>query len=278
MEGSKKYLLTKRSFNNKMNLTNFTIYGGMVMDLYYEVHGEGQPVVLIHSGGADLRDWIFVAPLLARHYKVITYDGRGAGKSPTPTGDVHCVEDLKQLLDHLKISRTTIVGHSMGGQIATDFTLEHPEYVSHLILIAPSLTGFNYSNDFVKYMNEINAAFPDIDQMIEVSQSAPLYRIVQSSPHRQLAENMLRHHIQRTFEWPAFELIWPQPPAVERLGELKAKTLFIIGTEELPDNLEVAKYFEQHSNAELVEIPGADHMLTLTHPNELYDRINAFME
>ena len=51
------------------------------MDLHYEVNGNGYPVVLLHSGGADLRDWTFVAPLLSKHYMVVSFDGRGAGKS-----------------------------------------------------------------------------------------------------------------------------------------------------------------------------------------------------
>lgn len=54
------------------------------MDLYYESNGEGHPVVLIHSGGADLREWTFVASLLAKNYKVVAFDGRGAGQSPSP--------------------------------------------------------------------------------------------------------------------------------------------------------------------------------------------------
>lgn len=248
------------------------------MDLYYELNGNGHPVVLIHSGGADLRDWTFLVPLLANNYKVIAFDGRGAGKSPDPTKDVNCVEDLKELLGHLKIPEATIIGHSMGGQIATDFALEYPEKVSELILIAPSLSGFTYSPELFEYINKVGAAAPDIDKMIEISQSAPSYRVVQSSPHRELAEEMLRHHINRTFEWPSFELIWPDPPAAERLGELTTKTLFMIGTEELADNVRVADYFRQHSNARIVEIPGADHMVTFTHPDELYRHITNFME
>lgn len=248
------------------------------MDLYYEVNGNGHPVVLLHSGGADMRDWTFVAPLLANDYKVIAFDGRGAGKSPDPVGDVNCVEDLKSLLEHLKVPKATIVGHSMGGQIATDFALEYPESVSELILIAPALSGFPYSAEFVAYMNNVSAAAPDIDKMIEISQSAPSYRVVQSTPHRDLTEKMLRHHINRTFEWPAFEIIWPQPPAADRLGELTAKTLLMIGTEELPDNRRVADYFRQHSHARIVEIPGADHMVTLTHPEDLHRHITRFLE
>lgn len=248
------------------------------MDLYYEVNGNGRPVVLLHSGGADLRDWTFVAPLLAKHYKVVTFDGRGAGKSPNPVGDVNCVEDLKGLLDHLNIHKATLIGHSLGGQIATDFSLEYPEYVSELILIAPSLTGFNYSSEFAKYMNKVSAAAPDIDKMIKVSQSAPSYRVVQASPHKELTEQMLRHHIKRTFTWPVFDMIWPNPPAVERLDELTVKTLFMIGTEELPDNLRVADYFRKQSNTRIVEISGADHMVTLTHPEDLHRQITGFMK
>ncbi|WP_230199071.1 alpha/beta fold hydrolase [Risungbinella massiliensis] len=225
-----------------------------------------------------MRDWMFVAPLLAKHYKVVTFDGRGAGKSPDPVGDVNCVEDLKRLLVQLNIHRTTLIGHSMGGQIATDFSLEYPEYVSELILIAPALSGFHYSSEFVKYMNKVSSAAPDIDKMIEISQSAPSYRVVQTSPHKKLTEQMLRHHIERTFHWPDFELIWPKPPAAERLGELTAKTLLMVGTEELPDNIRVADYFQKHSDAHIVEILGADHMVTLTHPKDLYRNIVNFIE
>lgn len=145
-------------------------------------------------------------------------------------------------------------------------------------MIAPSLSGFNYSPEFLEYMNKIGAAAPDVDKMIEISQSAPLYRVVQSSSQRELAEEMLRHHINRTFKWPAFELIWPEPPAAERLGELTTKTLFIIGTEELPDNVRVAEYFRRHSDARHTEISGADHMVTLTHPEELHRHMTYFME
>lgn len=118
------------------------------MDLYYEVNGNGHPVVLLHSGGTDLRDWAFVAPLLARDYKVVAFDGRGTGKSPAPLKNANYVEDLLSLLDHLELEKATLIGHSIGGQIATEFALNYPERVSNLVLIAPSLSGFNYSQEF----------------------------------------------------------------------------------------------------------------------------------
>lgn len=78
------------------------------MDLYYEVSGIGKPVVLLHSGGADLRDWTFVAPLLARHYKVVAFDGHDAGKSPSPKELINVMETA---------SANTTKGRSSTGEI-----------------------------------------------------------------------------------------------------------------------------------------------------------------
>ncbi|WP_260288940.1 alpha/beta fold hydrolase [Peribacillus aracenensis] len=247
------------------------------MDLYYEVNGNGHPVVLL-TGGADVRNWTFVAPLLAKHYKVIAFDGRGTGKSPSPIEDVNHVEDLSSLLDHLEINQTTLIGHSMGGQIATEFALKYPEKVSKLILLAPGLSGFIYSKEFEGSMKKIHEAAPDIDKMIELLLCDPSYRVVTESPHRNLMVQMLHHHMNRMFEWPAVKLVGLQPPAIERLGELTTKTLLIIGKEDSPDNLRVANYFRKHSDARIIEIPGADHMVNLTHPEKLYNQITVFME
>ncbi|GGB38805.1 alpha/beta fold hydrolase [Virgibacillus dakarensis] len=248
------------------------------MDLYYEVKGNGHPVVLLHSGGADMRDWTFVAPHLASYYKVVTFDGRGAGNSPSPKGKVNYVDDLLSLLDYLDLDKATIIGHSIGGQIATEFALNYPERVSNLVLVAPALSGFNYSQEFKAYMNWINAAAPDIDKMIKRSLSASLYSVVTTSSSRDLMMQMHRHYMERIIQWPEFEMIWPQPPAIERLEELTVKTLFIIGEKDFPDNHRVADYFLQNQNIRFVEITGGDHMLTLTHPEELYNNIIKFME
>ena len=251
--------------------------GGALMDLYYKINGNGHPVVLL-TGGADIRNWTFVAPLLAKHYKVVSFDGRGTGKSPSPLEDVNPIEDLLSLLDHLEINQATLIGHSMGGQIATEFALNYPEMVSKLVLLAPGLSGFTYSKEFEENMKKIHQAAPDIDKMVELLLSDPSYRVLTMSPHRGLMVQMLKHHMNRMFEWPAVKLIWQQPLAIERLGELTTKTLLIIGKEDSPDNLRVADYFRKHSDARIIEIPGADHMVNLTHPEKLYHHINDFMK
>ncbi|MCY8837407.1 alpha/beta fold hydrolase [Bacillus atrophaeus] len=248
------------------------------MDLYYEVNGNGHPVVLLHSGGADLRDWKLLTPLLAKHYKVVTFDGRGTGKSPSPLEHTNYVEDLLSLLDHLELDKAALIGHSFGGQIATEFALNYPERVSKLVLVAPALSGFSYSQEFTAYLNKINEAAPDIEKMLELSLSASLYHVVMAGPHRNLMVQMQRHYFKRILKWPAFEMIWPQPPAIDRLEELNADTLFIIGKEDFQDNHRVADCFRIVPKARFVEIADADHMVTLTHPENLYHHITCFME
>lgn len=249
------------------------------MDLYFEITGNGHPVVLIHSGGADLRQWTFLVSFLSKNYKVIAFDGRGAGKSPSPIKHANYVEDVLELMDYLKLNQATIIGHSMGGQIATDFALNYPERVSNLVLIAPSLTGFPYSKEFEEHHTKIFETAPNIDKMLDLALHSPTYQVVINSPFKDLAVQMLRHHFERMLKWPTdFCMKWPQPPAMKRLGELKPETLFFIGKKDLADNFRVADCFRKVPTIRFIEIEDGDHMLPLTHSDYLYQEITVFME
>lgn len=247
------------------------------MDLYYEIHGQGEPIVLLHSGGADLRDWQFIAPQLAQNYRVIAFDGHGAGKSPPLLEPANFVEDLKNLLDRLQIERAILVGHSIGGQIATDFALAYPDRVSKLVLVAPGLSGHRFSPAVEEWFGQVWAAAPDAAKMTEISLSQCVYSVVMSSPQRDLMAAMTRHNIERALEWKTKEMQWAQPPTIERLPEIQTKTLFIIGTQDMADNLHTAQLFQQVPEIQFDWIDGADHMPTLTHPDRIVRSISAFL-
>jgi pimeloyl-ACP methyl ester carboxylesterase len=248
-----------------------------IVDLYYEIHGQGKPIVLLHSGGADLRDWQFIAPQLAQNYRVIAFDGRGAGKSPPLLEPANYVEELKNLLDHLQIERAILVGHSIGGQIATDFALADPDRVSKLVLVAPGLSGHRFSPAVEEWFGQVWAAAPDAEKMTEISLSQCVYSVVMSSPQRDLMAAMTRHNIERALEWKTAQMRWAQPPTIERLQEIQTKTLFIIGTQDMADNLHTAQLFQQVPEIQFDWIEGADHMPTLTHPDRLVSAISAFL-
>ncbi|MEC0246409.1 alpha/beta hydrolase [Paenibacillus chitinolyticus] len=249
------------------------------MDLYYEIQGKGAPVVLIHSPGVDSREWKFIAPILAQSFQVITFDGRGTGKSPAPTDPINLVEDLKRLLEHLNVGQAVLIGHSMGGQAAADFALTYPSMVSRLILLAPALTGFPYSEAFTQWMAQVNSFAPDLGKMIDYSLAGPNYRVVMSSPQRDFLIEMHTDYMRKVFtEWKCFEVNWPQPPAIERLEEIAAPTLFLHGTVEWGDMEGVAEQYKRVPSCEIIRIEGADHMLTLTHPAETAGYIEQFLK
>lgn len=247
------------------------------MDLHYEIQGQGEPIVLLHSGGSDSRDWQFVAPLLAQTYQVITFDGRGAGQSPPLLEPADFVEDLSRLLSHLEIKQTVLVGHSIGGQIATDFALLYPNQVSKLVLVAPGLTGHHFSPDIETWFAQVRAAAPDLDKMTQLALAHPVHSVVMASPQRDLMIAITRHNLARSLEWQTFEMNWPQPPAIQRLGEVPTKTLFIIGTQDMADNQHTAELFQQVPDIRFAWIEGADHTPTLTHADDVARLTTTFL-
>lgn len=107
------------------------------VDLYYEEHGTGDPLLLIMGLAADSQAWMFQIPDFAKQYRVIAFDNRGVGRSSKPAGPytIHeMADDTVGLLDALKIEKAHVVGVSMGGMIAQELVLRNPERVRALVL------------------------------------------------------------------------------------------------------------------------------------------------
>ena len=109
--------------------------------LCYSDCGDGFPIILIHGIGAKKETWIAQIGDLSKRYRVIAVDVRGTGKSDRPnilyTMEM-LADDIKGLMDHLKIEKAHIAGRSMGGMIALNFILKYPKQVEKLILITTS--------------------------------------------------------------------------------------------------------------------------------------------
>jgi 3-oxoadipate enol-lactonase len=111
------------------------------IDMYYELRGEGDPVVLIGGLGNDITESERLIEWLAQANRVLAFDNRGAGRTDKP--DIpYSIEmmaaDTAGLMEALGISGATVLGISMGGRIAMELTLEHPELVARLILVSTS--------------------------------------------------------------------------------------------------------------------------------------------
>ena len=111
--------------------------------LYYEITGDGPPLVLVHAGIADLRLWDEQVEAFAQHFKVVRYDQRGYGKSQPVPGSYSDVDDLRDLLDVLNIDSAYLVASSKGGVVALDFALAYPGRVRGMVAVGTYPDGFD---------------------------------------------------------------------------------------------------------------------------------------
>lgn len=116
------------------------------IELYYESHGKGDPLVLISGLGYDLWIWHMMVPDLAENFRVITFDNRGVGKSDKPPGAYSAAmlaEDTAGLIEFLGYEKAHVYGHSMGGLVAQELVISRPDVVDKLILSSVSFGGPN---------------------------------------------------------------------------------------------------------------------------------------
>lgn len=256
--------------------------------LYYEVAGDGYPVVLIHAGVADHTMWDEQMGPFTQKYRVIRYDTRGFGKSITE--DVECSEhrDLYDLLKHLGIKRAHLVGNSRGGTIALDFALENPEMVSALVLVAAGLSGFTppiEPTDIEKALWEQEEKSWDagdwegvaaIDvQMWADGPGQPAGRAPESVRERMRKMCLNTYNTQKVEGKPQ-----PlDPPAVGRLDEVKVPTLIMFGdldTSGTPMTSEqMAKGIK---GSKKIVYPGVAHMVSMEIPDEFNRVVLGFLE
>jgi 3-oxoadipate enol-lactonase len=253
--------------------------------IHYEAAGSGDAaVVFIHAGVADMRIWEPQIEVFARKYRTIRYDLRGFGQSPMPDGQYANRGDLFGLLKHLEVAKAALIGCSMGGATAIDFALEHPAMVSALVAVGAGASGFvpTESASFT-YWGELVAAIQkgEVDRAREMeaamwidgtgrdaSQIDPKYRERARELHRDnfKPERLLHPEQQLT------------PPAIGRLGEIKAPTLVLIGDRDAPELLKLAsKLAGEVAGARLEVIRDAAHLPNLEHPAEFNRLVLEFL-
>ena len=138
--------------------------------LYYEIHGEGEPLLLIMGLGSDSTGWLLQLADFAEHFKVITFDNRDVGRSSEAAGPYTLAEmaaDTAGLMDALAIERAHVLGGSMGGAIAQELVLNYPEKMNKLILsLLPwaTLPALRFPSlnrlSLLKHMTERMKSFP----------------------------------------------------------------------------------------------------------------------
>ena len=154
---------------------------------YYELNGEGEPLLLVPGLGSTCRVWDPVANQLAMNFSLIAVDNRGIGKSiarclPQTVRDFSA--DLVELLDHLQVPRAHVMGLSLGGVIAQRFAMDHPDQVSRLVLMSSAHRFGPYLREMAKFVGQARRWFPTpmFARTMEVLCTGPTY--LDANPHR----------------------------------------------------------------------------------------------
>jgi 3-oxoadipate enol-lactonase len=243
--------------------------------IYYEVAGAGHPLLLIHAGVADSRMWDDQWALFAQHYRVIRLDMPGYGQSQVPGRPFAIHAQVAQLLTLLGAERAHVVGVSWGGRVALDFALAYPEMLDALVLVCPSVSGEEPSEDVQRFGEEEERLLElgDLDAASELN-----VRMWVDGPHRgpDQVDPSVRDRV-RMMQRLAFTIPEPEgaalirldPPAIGRLAEVRSRTLVVVGDLDIDEKVAMAKRVASEiPGAQLITFHGTAHMLTMERPEE----------
>jgi pimeloyl-ACP methyl ester carboxylesterase len=247
--------------------------------LAYERRGSGPALVFIHGFGLDRRLWDPQFAHLDGRGELVRYDCRGFGESSgSLEGEYRHGADLEALLDHLGIERATLVGMSMGGQIALETAVLRPERVERLVLVDAFLADFEFSEAWRGMWRALAklARSQGLEAAKQTWREGMLFRMEERFPEaaRALGEMME--------SWSGWHLAhpdhYPYRSISARLSEVSAPALVAVGELDLPDFQAIAdRIAGRLPRAERAVIPGAGHVPCLETPAAFHRALDAFL-
>lgn len=234
--------------------------------LYYEDIGSGEPIIFIHGFTLDHRMWRPQVVALNESYRTVTYDIRGFGQSSIPVGPYTHYDDLLALLNHLKIAKAHLVGLSMGGGIASAFTILHPDRVASLALIDSDLHGYRSTVDWSVHADEVG-----------VDRAKANWLAHDVFAQTRMNEPVTQELTKIVSNYSGWHWLHRDPGSRidtrKRLHGISCPTLVIVGEKDLSYFHDIAKFICEHiPQARLEIVPGVGHMSNMEAPeicNEL---------
>ena len=253
--------------------------------LYYELHGSGDPIVLIPGLGLDHLYFQYAIPELQKHFRVVAYDPRGTGESDRPPGEYSMelwAEDLAHLLAALGIERAHIVGSSLGGCVAFELLRRQPSIARSLILVA----AFSELDRALEVNFRMRIAIIERMGMSEVIRDHvmlwTLSREFIATPRgaqaaeglvKNLARNDPKLYVEFLRAILRFGRVLPgqegQPKMTASLGSITAPTLVIVGANDILTPVSFSQHIvDRMPNAELAVMERCGHITFIEQPEE----------
>jgi pimeloyl-ACP methyl ester carboxylesterase len=252
--------------------------------LSFELAGSGPDLVLVHSGITDRRMWDDQFLELARSFRTARYDLRGFGESSAVTGEYSHVDDLRAVIDGLGFERPHVVAASLGARVAIDLAVDEPDAFESMVLIGPALSGSRFEDPRLRACwEQMEAAWDagDIERVIELETAiwvdGPTRPDGASNPVAiERVREMQRGIYAKALEDDPERDI--EPPALERLGNLRMPLLVLVGEHDVSDiHHNASRIVEAAATARLVVIPGTGHLSNLEEPDAFNEIVLEFL-
>lgn len=249
------------------------------VSLYYEEHGAGPPLLLLHGLGSSGKDWEAIVPTLAAHHRVVVPDVRGHGRSEKPAGPYGVplfARDIAAFCDRLGLSSVHVVGLSMGGMLAFELVVKRPDLVRSLVII-------NSGPDMVPRTLGMRAALMLRVWLLRVLGPAGLARVVagklfpkpEQAALRQQIEERLAQNDKDVYLRATRGLIgWS---VLDRLSEIACPVLVLASDRDYtPVHLKEA-YAARISGAQVEVLKDSGHAAPAENPDQVLDAIERFL-
>ncbi len=254
------------------------------ISFYYEIYGEGIPLLLIGGLGSDSASWLGVVKEFSPHFKTVIFDNRNCGRSDVTPGECSVnimSEDTIMLLDFLKIEKAHILGHSMGGYIAQELAINYPGRVDKLILesTAPASSKRN------------NLLFEDIyNQLKREGYSESWFKRWTDwlfSPQFIADSSFVETFIKNSMKYPYLQKAEGFKSQIEaiasfdtrdRVNLIKAKTLIIEGENDILITPEEARILAENIPGSVLQLlDGTAHCIHIENPKLFADTVTQFL-
>jgi pimeloyl-ACP methyl ester carboxylesterase len=249
------------------------------IDLYYEITGVGESLLLIHGHGSSTRDWEMQTNFFSKKYQVITYDVRGFGQSSKPGGTYSIrlfAEDAAALLQKLEIGPVHVIGISMGGMIAFELALGFPQLVKSMVIVNsyPEMRVETRKERLMVWRRFLIADLLGMHKTGEILSQVLFIKPEQEKLRRLFVEHWSKND-RRAYHRSLKAIVGWDVEA--RLGEIHCPILVVASDEDYFPLDEKREYVKKMPNARLVVIEDARHAVTVEKPDEFNNVVEQFL-
>lgn len=254
------------------------------VELYYELHGSGPPLLLIAGLASDSQSWLPVLPALAERYTVILLDNRRVGRSTQvcETSIELMAEDCLALLSHLGLQKAHLAGHSMGGMVALEMALRCPEQVQSMVLLASTARNSHRNN--LLFADWADCCEQGTDQAAWFRTILAWILTERFFDANEMVDAVLIY--LRTYPWPQSAAAFSgqvdalaRYDATGRLGQVTIPTCVIAGEQDILLPLHHAKQLAQQIPGAVLQIINqAAHSIHTEQPAAVVAAVSSWLE